>query len=197
MVVYAGRVSAARSAWLPTSTYSILGLLSYAPELSGFEVKKWADLSLRFFYASPATSQIYRELEKLESAGLAASRVVPGESARSKRVYRITGTGRAELKRWVEEAPVEPPMLRDSMVLRAWLGHVADPERLRELLAEHRRQLEEALEGLRRLEESSAGDPHFAIPELIARWGEHQAGAAIEGVDLLVDGIARIADAEA
>lgn len=189
-------MSAARNAWLPTSTYSILGLLSYAPELSGFEVKKWADLSLRFFYASPATSQIYRELEKLEAAGLAASRVVPGESARSKRAYRITDTGRAELKRWVEEAPVEPPMLRDSMVLRAWLGHVADPERLRELLAEHRRQLEEALEGLRRLEESSAGDPHFAFPELIARWGEHQTAAAIDGVDLLVEGVARIADAE-
>ncbi|NUU22229.1 MAG: PadR family transcriptional regulator [Streptomycetaceae bacterium] len=177
---------------MPTSTYSILGLLSYARELSGFEVKKWADLSLRYFYASPATSQIYRELEKLEAAGLAASRVVPGESARSTRVYRLTDAGRTELKRWVEQAPVEPPMLRDSMVLRAWLGHVADPARLRELLEEHRRQLEQALAGLRRLEESSAGDPQFAFPELIAQWVGQQCGAAIEGVDVLVQGIDRI-----
>lgn len=185
-------MSRARDGWLPTLTYSILGLLSYDRELSGFEVKQWADLSLRFFYRSPATSQIYRELDKLEAAGLAASRVVPGESARSKRVYRITEAGRAELKRWVEDSPVEPPMLRDSTVLRAWLGHVADPARLREILAEHRRQLDELSEGLRRLEETSARDPKFAYPELIARWGVRQFEGAVEGVDLLVDGIAAI-----
>lgn len=37
----------------------MLGLLSFDQELSGYDLKKWADGSLRFFYWSPAISQIY------------------------------------------------------------------------------------------------------------------------------------------
>jgi DNA-binding PadR family transcriptional regulator len=176
--------------WLPTTTYSILGLLSYYDrELSGFEVKKWADASLRFFYWSPAMSQVYRELERLEASGLVASRVVPGEGARSKRVYGITDTGRAELTRWVERAPVEPTLIRDSVVLRVWLGNLADPDRLRELLEEQRARLLGVLAEVRRLGEMSATHPRYTYPGLVSRWGELRYEAELAGIDLLLAGI--------
>ncbi|MGW0659686.1 helix-turn-helix transcriptional regulator [Streptodolium elevatio] len=177
--------------WLPTTTYTILGLLSYERELSGFEVKRWADTSLRFFYWSPATSQVYRELERLADAGLVSSRVVPGQTARSKRVYRITAEGRTELTRWIEEAPVEPTLIRDSVVLRIWLGHMADPERLRELLEEHRARLQALIPEVRKLGELAAVHSTWAYPELVSQWGELQYEAELRGIDLLLAGIDR------
>ena len=51
------------------TAYALLGLLSFDRELSGYDLKKWADSSLRFFYWSPATSQIYVELKRLEKLG--------------------------------------------------------------------------------------------------------------------------------
>jgi len=51
---------------LPATGYAVLGLLSFGRELTGYELKQWADGSLRFFYWSPAVSQIYSELKRLE-----------------------------------------------------------------------------------------------------------------------------------
>ncbi|MCP3818723.1 hypothetical protein NLX86_11540 [Streptomyces sp. A3M-1-3] len=52
----------------------MLGLLSFPGARTGYELKKWADASLRFFYWSPAISQIYAELRRLETLGYATSR---------------------------------------------------------------------------------------------------------------------------
>ncbi|MFI8792971.1 hypothetical protein [Streptomyces sp. NPDC055105] len=51
---------------LPPTAWAVLGLLSFPGERTGYELKKWADASLRFFYWSPAISQIYAELRRLE-----------------------------------------------------------------------------------------------------------------------------------
>ena len=55
---------------LPATAWAVLGELSFGRELSGYDIKKWADASLRFFYWSPAISQIYRELRRLEDANV-------------------------------------------------------------------------------------------------------------------------------
>ncbi|HLM29721.1 MAG TPA: hypothetical protein VK360_07350, partial [Acidimicrobiales bacterium] len=53
----------------PTQTgHTLLGLLSFGTELSGYELKRWAD-NLRFFWSAPAMSQVYREVERLAEAG--------------------------------------------------------------------------------------------------------------------------------
>ena len=54
---------------LPATAWAVLGLLSFGRDLTGYDLKKWADSSLRFFYWSPAISQIYGELRRLESLG--------------------------------------------------------------------------------------------------------------------------------
>ena len=37
---------------LPATGYAVLGLLSFGKALSGYELKRWADHSLRYFFWS-------------------------------------------------------------------------------------------------------------------------------------------------
>ena len=55
---------------LPTTSYILLGMLS-AQERSGYDLKLLLDKQVHHVYWSPAKSQIYGELRRLEQAGLA------------------------------------------------------------------------------------------------------------------------------
>ena len=155
----------------PTS-WAVLGLLSFGEELSGYDLKKWADWSLRFFYWSPSYSQIYGELKRLEEVGYATSRVVSKDDVRGKRLYTITPAGEEAIARWANEAPVEPAVLKHGVMLRLWLGHVADPAQLREVLASHRDHSERMRVRAAADVEGAAAEPGWAYPEMVLRWSE-------------------------
>ena len=55
---------------LPMTAYALLGLLSFGDSLTGYELKQRADRTLRFYWVSPAMSQVYSELERLHDLGL-------------------------------------------------------------------------------------------------------------------------------
>ncbi|GAA0277838.1 PadR family transcriptional regulator [Streptomyces polychromogenes] len=163
---------AARRA-LPATGWAVLGLLSFGEELSGYDLKKWSDRSLRFFYWSPSFSQIYSELKRLEKAGYAASRMVAQETGtRDKRVYRITGEGMDAVRRWARETPVDPPVLKHGPMLRLWLGHLLEPRQMRELLLRQ----QEFAEGMRLGAEADAAaaqeEEAWAYPTLTLKWAE-------------------------
>jgi len=159
---------------LPATAWAVLGLLSFGRELSGYDLKKWADSSLRFFYWSPAASQVYGELRRLEKLGLVTSRVAAQDDLRNKRLFRITDTGAAAIGDWVQHAPVEPTMLKHSVALRVWLGHLADPAHLRDVVEEHRdnaaRLAEEAAQAS--ASAAAAADEHWEFPALVTRWSQ-------------------------
>ncbi len=155
---------------IPATAWAVLGILSFDRELSGYEVKQWADAILRFFYWSPATSQIYTELRRLEELGLVSGRVVARADARDKRVYRVTEAGLDALRRWQAETDAEPSVLKHGLLLRLWLGHLAPPRRLREQILRHRQQLHDELGEARRSAERAATEPDWAYPALVARW---------------------------
>lgn len=158
---------------LPATGYAVLGLLSFGRELSGYDLKKWADASLRLFYWSPAISQIYAELRRLEGLRLVTSREVPQDDLRNKRVYRITDAGRDVLGAWVGREAIEPPVLKHSVALRVWLGHLAAPDRLRAIVEEHRAWAEGMLAEARRSAGSATRDDEWgAYPRLVMRWAE-------------------------
>src|SRR6188472_1318835 len=96
---------------LAATSWALLGMLSYEYELSGYDIRKWIDWSMRFFYGSPAYSQIYSELKKLEQLGFVTSRVDTSGGARSRRLYKITESGLDAVTRWANEAPLDPPVL--------------------------------------------------------------------------------------
>ena len=59
---------------LPITSYALLGLLTFGDDpdagLTGYELKQRADFTLRFYWVSPAMSQVYSELRRLTDAGL-------------------------------------------------------------------------------------------------------------------------------
>ncbi|MFE7741362.1 PadR family transcriptional regulator [Nocardia sp. NPDC057455] len=156
---------------LPTTAWAVLGMLSHADELSGYDLKKWADWSLQFFYWSPSFSQIYAELKRLEKHGYARSRTVAHEDGvRGKRMYSITPEGRAAAANWVNHAPVEAPVLKHSVMLRAWLGNLAEPDRMREVLTEHITYAEKMRKRAEVDAKGAEANPDWAYPELVLRW---------------------------
>ncbi|MFD9013666.1 PadR family transcriptional regulator, partial [Streptomyces sp. NPDC059552] len=113
---------------LPPTAWAVLGLLSFPGERTGYELKKWADSSLRFLYWSPAISQIYAELRRLEELGHAASVRSGPEETRAKRRYAITDAGREALAGWAADtAEAGPPVLKHGLLLRIWGGPPGAP----------------------------------------------------------------------
>ncbi|BDM69093.1 hypothetical protein HEK616_25800 [Streptomyces nigrescens] len=176
---------------LPATGWAVLGLLSFGEELSGYDLKKWSDRSLRFFYWSPSFSQIYGELKRLEKAGYVSSRTVAQETGhRDKRVYVITDEGMAAVRRWAREAPVEPPVLKHGVMLRLWLGHLLEDDRMREVLGRHRefaetmRQRAEADAAAARDEAARSG------PALVLKWSERFYAAERDLADAMLADLA-------
>ncbi|GEB16549.1 helix-turn-helix transcriptional regulator [Pimelobacter simplex] len=157
---------------LPPTGWAVLGLLSFGEELSGYDLKRWADWSLRFFYWSPSFSQIYSELRRLEKLGLATSRIETRDDVRGKRMYRITDAGRDALSGWAADDHVDPVVLKHGVMLRLWLGHLSEPDKLRTVLAEHRDQSERMRVRAEVDREGATAEPGWAYPELVLRWAE-------------------------
>jgi DNA-binding PadR family transcriptional regulator len=155
---------------IPATAWAVLGLLAFGRELSGYDIKQWADAILRFFYWSPATSQIYTELRRLQDRSLIVSREVPRADGRDKRVYTITPSGIDALERWQAETDAEPPILKHGLLLRIWLGHLAQPDRLREQIRAHQERLRLELAAALLSGDRAHDQPEWAYPELVARW---------------------------
>lgn len=174
--------------------YALLGLLSYAEELSGYELKQWADASLRFFYTAPPMSQVYAELERLTAAGLLQAREVASGAVRRTRVHSITDAGRQELKRWLTEEPVELPTLKHHLALRVFLGHVAGPDRIRALLDEQREGYRSLLADLLEVRARLSDDAHWRWAALVAEWGIAYYEGEIAALDRLEKALAALTE---
>lgn len=156
---------------LAATSWALLGMLSYEQELSGYDIRKWIDWSLRFFYGSPAYSQIYSELKKLEKLGLLTSRV-ENTGTRNRRLYKITAAGMDAVTRWANEAPVDPPVLKHSPLLRVTFGHLTNPARLKEILQQHVSYVDEMQAKAAKDAKWSAADPSWAYARVALQWAE-------------------------
>jgi len=181
---------AGRQLLTPTA-YAILGLLSFGRELTGYELKQWADDSLRFFYTAPAMSQVYSELERLHTAGLVLDRTVE-DGNRTVRSYRLSARGDAVLRAWAAETLPEPPVLKHHLALRVFLGHLLEPEQLVDQVTAHRAWLEHMLAELAVVEdELAADDPHtWRYARLVAAWGRRYYDNELAAMDELLASLA-------
>lgn len=151
--------------------WALLGMLSGGEELSGYDIKKWLNWAIRFFYSSPAHSQIYSELRRLEGLDLVSSRVVAG--IRNRRMYKITENGMVAVTRWANEAPVEPPNLKHNPMLRVMLGHLLNPARLREILMEHVAYAEQLQQAAATEVRWTSEQPAWSYARVALKWSEH------------------------
>jgi DNA-binding PadR family transcriptional regulator len=155
-------------------------MLAFGEEVSGYDIKKWADWSIGHFYWSPSFSQIYSELKRLESHGYATSRVLHGNGLRGRRVYKITEAGQNAVSKWAIEAPTDPPMLKHSVLLKVWLGHVNEPDRLKEILQEHISYVDRIRQRVAIDARAAAQEPAWAYSRIAMQWSEHYYAAERE-----------------
>ena len=154
----------------PTQTgYTLLGLLSFGRELSGYELKQMAE-NLRFFWSAPAMSQVYREVERLAVAGLVSQHSVVRDGTRSTKVYRLTAAGEQAVRSWLSEPP-EAPVLRHPVALRVFFGHLLEPEVLRAAIESHRAWCDRMLAELGAIRGGLGDDRRFRNAARVAEWG--------------------------
>ena len=101
--------------------YVILGLLSHE-DLTGYEIKKRMDTSLKYFWGASFGS-IYPALSDLVERGLADKRN-GAENGRNKLIYSITEEGKKYLKEWLQ-IPAERDELRYETLLKLFFGNEA------------------------------------------------------------------------
>lgn len=124
---------------LTTTSYAILGLLTFQDEMSAYELTRQMARSLHFVWPR-AESKVYEEPKKLVEHGLAT--VATRARGRQRRtVYAITPQGREALARWLA-APLQPPLLEFEGMLRVYFATAGSVETLRVLLTAIREQAE-------------------------------------------------------
>jgi DNA-binding PadR family transcriptional regulator len=156
---------------LPVTAYALLGLLTFGdPAVTGYELKQRADITMRFYWTSPAMSQIYTELGRLAEHGL----VVTVGSGRGTR-YKISAEGRRALRAWMHEQPAGFPVWKHPVALRLINGHVSTPAQLTDMLRDYLDEVRLARADLRQvrtmLEGADGPDDEYRYPALVADWG--------------------------
>jgi len=172
---------------LTATGYAVLGLLSFGEALSGYDLKRWADHSLRYFFWSPAQSAIYRELRRLEELGYVRA-LGPSQGPRGRQRYRITATGRRALESWVASSNHAPPVVKDHTLLKVWLGHVADRDSLLELVELERKATEELLEEIH-YSAARAEEADLTYAALVERCCGRLASARAAALQELAEGL--------
>ncbi|MGW5152468.1 PadR family transcriptional regulator [Rhodococcus koreensis] len=187
--VSASSASADKYPELPATAWAVLGMLSFGEKLTGNDLRKWASNSISYFYWSPSVSQIYSELKKLESLNLVTSQSVPEPRNRNRRVYEITEDGLAAVRAWANYAPVELPILKHGVLLRLWVGHLSEPERLKAMVRAHIDNLIEIRDRARAQARRSSAEPAWAYPTLSLRWSERYFQAELDLANQLLSDI--------
>jgi DNA-binding PadR family transcriptional regulator len=109
----------------------LLGLLSYK-DSTGYDLTRTFSDSLNNFWHAQS-SQVYRELKRMEKSGWVTSSNIVQDGRPNKRLYTITDTGRKELAGWLAEARPEIEHPHHAMVMRVFFG-AENPEATAALL---------------------------------------------------------------
>lgn len=118
--------------------YAILGILSYK-SMTGYDLKKIIQDSA-FMHWSGNNNQIYKSLTELLDKGLVTNVVKHEESSPTKKIYKITSEGLADLKEWVL-SPAEPSEIKKPFLVKlAWSKELNSNE-LNMLLDEYESQV--------------------------------------------------------
>lgn len=98
--------------------YAVLGVLSLLGPMSGYDIKKFCDKSISYFW-NENFGHLYPVLAQLEKSEL-IKRSEPAEDSR-KKSYCITGKGLETLKKWLQE-PIEYQPERSEFLLKLSFG---------------------------------------------------------------------------
>lgn len=160
--------------------HALLGLLAIESR-SGYDLTEalGAEGIGKHAWTAGHTS-IYPELNRLDATGHIE---VSERGARGRRTYAITDAGRAELRRWLVDAPVRPAVVRNENVLRLFLLSALGPQDAIEVLTRIIEHAESEAAELRHLRE-----PHRdLIPDGPSGFGHIAAEYGIRADEALAD----------
>ncbi|MXM65919.1 PadR family transcriptional regulator [Streptomyces sp. HUCO-GS316] len=152
-------------------------------EASGYDLAKGFEASVaNFWMATP--QQLYRELERMESAGLVSARVVRQERRPDKRLFSLTGAGFEALRDYVSEGPAKPTALRDELMVKVQCVDIGDIAAVRAAVAERVERATAKLARYERMKErmlaGRSEEEYLATAERIGPYLTLQGGLALE-----------------
>jgi len=158
------------------TAHAALVLLAFGPA-TGYELKQRAERTLRFFFAAPAMSQIYSELQRMAAAGLVG---------RTDDGYELLPAGRAALAEWLADGELTPTVFKSHLALRMIVGHLADPGRLAADITEERARAATDLADVRTVRDSLDPEhPQLGWAWMVANWGTRYYGDVVAQLDQL------------
>jgi DNA-binding PadR family transcriptional regulator len=155
-------------------------------EASGYELSKRFDTSVANFWAA-TPQQLYRELERLEAAGLLSARVIEQQRRPNKRLFALTDAGRDELSAFTTR-PTRPTTLRDDLLVKLQAVDAGDLGAVRTAVAERMEQARGRLALWERLREhmlaGATEEEYLATAERIGPYLTLMRGLAFEHENL-------------
>lgn len=177
---------------LSTTSYALLSLLvidsGSEDGLTGYELKQRADRTLRFYWVSPAMSQIYTELDRLSSHGF----VLAEEDTSGRRTtkhFRITPSGRDALQTWLRTSQRDFPVLKHPIALRLMLGAMMGDDEVRGMLDRYEEELAERRRELEAVRDMLGDRDTVAYAARVADWGLAFFDAEATSIDRLRDSL--------
>ena len=145
------------------TAYVILGMLSFAPSGSGYEIHKAIEENFGSFWGE-SYGQIYPSLKRLAADGLIEASGSANTSNKRRQTYALTDAGRVCLREWLAR-PFQNDPPRNEFLLKLFFGRVAAPgvaiAHVRELNERNQRTLAmlEGIENMARTHQSK--DPNL------------------------------------
>lgn len=103
--------------------YVILGLLNHE-DMTGYEIKKRIDSSLKFFWDA-SFGQIYPSLKILENDMMVKSKNEENQSGPERIIYSITDKGKEALRQWLLK-PAEKEHVKYEVLVKLFFGSAVD-----------------------------------------------------------------------
>jgi DNA-binding PadR family transcriptional regulator len=178
--------------------HGLLGLLNYG-SMTGYELDKTFNDSLGFFWQGK-TSQIYRELNALETSGWLVSERVVQEDKPNKKIYSVTDDGKKELIAWLSDSSITEACtkIRSGFLMRVFFAGETKPENAIMLIRQFRDACLSELEKMKSIPQSVieygtvVGDDATVVYwQLTALFGEHYYKA---GLDWANEALAALGD---
>jgi DNA-binding PadR family transcriptional regulator len=173
-----------RASSLSSSAYVVLGLLATYGPATPYDLKRWVDSSIGYFWSFPR-AQLYVEPERLAAQGMLTER--REGTGRRRRVFSVTDAGRQTLQDWIRASDSAPVELRDPGLLKLFFGGVVAPEEVVALArGEHAQHVARLAEYERILPQLQA-DPDAAFALATIRLGIRHEQVAVDFWKEIVD----------
>jgi len=164
-----------------TTTYAILGLLSFAP-MSGYEAARAAERSISYFWPISKT-HVYSELARLEELGWVIADEVRQQNLPDKRVFSITPEGERALDAWLLEGELPEDVVRLPVLVKLFVAHRIPVTRTREMIANYRELADAERRSLEEIMQLLEPEPKAAFARATALLGLRMSEAVVQWAD--------------